>query len=320
MTYLLFLLGFGLLILGADWLVKGASSMARKLSISELVIGLTIVAFGTSTPELVVSVTASIRQAPELAIANVVGSNIFNIFIIIGIAAMIRPVPVLASTVWKEIPFSLLSAIILLVLSLDLVLDGQGPNTLGRTDGLVLLAFFLIFLVYSFDLARKGEIQPDHDVPAQVFPVWKSVLFFMGGLGLLVLGGRWVVNGASAIGLLLGMSQAMIGLTIVAAGTSLPELVTSAMAAYRNKPEIAIGNAIGSNIYNIFFILGTSATIHPLPYDTAQMSDTLVMMAAYILLFLLVILGRHFRTVTRWEGAAMVAAYIGFITVSAILR
>jgi cation:H+ antiporter len=320
MTYLLFLLGFGILIFGAELLVRGASSIARRLKVPELVIGLTIVSFGTSTPELFVNVTAAVNRAAELAIANIVGSNIFNIFIIIGIAAMIRPIPVLASTTWKEIPFSLLAALVLLFSSLDLFLDGRGPNILGRIDGLTFLAFFVIFMVYTFDLARKGSIRPEKEVDTSEMAVWKSISLFIIGIGLLYLGGRWIVNGASAVGALLGMSEALIGLTIVATATSLPELVTSAVAAYRSKPEIAIGNAIGSNIYNILFILGISATIHPLPYGHAQMKDTLVMMAAHIVLFLFVILGKRYSTISRWEGAALVFAYLAFITVSVIMQ
>lgn len=320
MTLLLFFLGFGILIFGADLLVRGASSFARRLNVPELVIGLTIVSFGTSTPELFVNVTASVNKAAELAISNVVGSNIFNIFIIIGVAAMIRPIPILASTIWKEIPFSLLSAFVLLFSSLDLLLDGRGPNILGRIDGLTFLAFFVIFMVYTFDLTRKGSISPDKEAPSGEMPIWRSLLFFGLGLVMLFIGGRWIVNGASAVGTMLGMSEALIGLTIIATGTSLPELVTSAVAAYRSKPEIAIGNAIGSNIYNIFFILGISATIHPLPYGHAQMKDTLVMMGAHIALFLFVILGKRYSTITRWEGAALILAYLIFIVVSVIMQ
>jgi len=313
MEYFLFLAGFGLLIYGADLLVSGASNLARKLNISEIVIGLTIVSFGTSAPELFISVTASISGSAELAIANVLGSNIFNIFVIIGAAAIVQPIPVLKTTTWKEIPFSLLSAIILGVCSLDLLLDGQGANSLGRIDGMVFLAFFIIFIVYSFDLAKKGGEVVPATVRATSRPLWQSAGLFLAGLAMLFVGGRWIVGGADEVGRLIGLSESVIGLTIVATATSLPELVTSIIAARRNNPDIAIGNAIGSNIFNIFLILGVSSVIHPLPYGPAQMTDTWVVLVAHVILFLFVLIGRRHRTVSRLEGMLLILAYILFI-------
>lgn len=323
MVFFLFILGFIVLIYGADLLVSGASSMARRYNIPEIIIGLTVVSIGTSAPELFISLTASIEHAPELAIGNVLGSNIFNVFVIIGIAALIKPIPVLQSTTWKDIPFSLMAAVLLGVCSLDVIIEGQGNNELGRIDGIVFLTLFVLFIVYSFNAARAGQgVQvgiPQSDKRAPM-KLWKSLLFTVAGVLMLFLGGKWIVGGADDVGRMLGLSEAVIGLTIVATATSLPELVTSIVAARKNNPDIAIGNVIGSNIFNIFLILGLSAIFTPLPFDNAQLMDGGMVILSHFVLFLFIWLGRRQYTISRIEGFLMVLVYIIYISWALLIR
>lgn len=303
--------GLALLIFGANWLVEGASSIAKKFGISPLTIGLTVVAFGTSMPELVVNLIASITGSTELAIGNVVGSNTFNIFMILGIAALIKPIAVQAKTVKIEVPFSLLAAVVLLIVANDAFLNGDSRSILSRADGLILLCFFIIFMFYNFINARK----PNHDdeVVIKRRGITLSSLMVAGGLILLFLGGKFIVEGSVAIATALGVSQSLIGLTIVAAGTSLPELATSAVAAYKNNPDIAVGNAVGSNIFNIFLILGISSTINPLPFYASSNIDILVTCLASILLFVFVLVGPG-KQIDRREGGLFVAIYLIYMT------
>ena len=311
LTYLLFLLGFVLLIKGADWLVNGASAIARKFSVSDLVIGLTVVAFGTSTPELFVNIVASLRGNSDIAIGNVLGSNISNVFLILGISAVIFPLAVSKGTVWKEIPFSLLAVIVLGLMVNDQMIDGSASSLLTRIDGLVLLAFFIIFLYYSFSIAKAIDGMDDH-VPAKTSGAAISILLIIGGLIGLTLGGKWIVDGAVALAQRFGMSESLIGLTIVAVGTSLPELATSAMAAYKKNVEIAVGNVVGSNIFNIFFVLGISATIKPLPIRAESNLDIGVVIVASLLLFFFMFTGEK-RSLDRWEGVVFLFFYGGYI-------
>ena len=311
LTYFLFLLGFVLLIKGADFLVDGASAIARRFNISDLVIGLTVVAFGTSTPELFVNIVASARGNTEIAIGNVLGSNISNTFLILGISAIIYPLSVSKGTVWKEIPFSLLAAIVLGLMANDQVIDGDGSSLLTRIDGLVLLAFFTIFLYYSFSIAKAIEGLDEH-VPAKATSFVKSILLVIAGLIGLTLGGKWIVDGAVTLAKSFGMSESLVGLTIVAVGTSLPELATSAMAAYKKNVDIAVGNVVGSNIFNIFFVLGISATIKPLPFQTKSNLDIAVVTVSSLLLFLFMFTGKK-RSLNRWEGIVSLFLYGGDI-------
>jgi len=230
LPYLLIIAGFILLIKGADFLVNGASSIARRINVSDLVIGLTIVAFGTSTPELFVNIFASIKGNTDIDIGNVLGSNIANIFLILGVSAVIYPLIVTKGTVWKEIPFSLLAILVLGILANDLLIDKSNSSALLRTDGLVFLSFFIIFLYYSGSIAKRIEGMEEH-VPSKQYGLVKSLLWVMLGLTSLTLGGKWIVDGAVKLATRFGMSQSLVGLTIVAVGTSLPELATSAMAA-----------------------------------------------------------------------------------------
>ncbi len=309
-TYVLFIIGFVLLIKGADLLVDGASSIAKKLKISAIVIGLTIVAFGTSMPELIVNIFASVNGNTEIAIGNILGSNIANILLILGISAIIYPLATKRNTVWKEIPLSLLAAIILGVMANDMLIDGVSFSGLTRIDGIILIAFFIIFLYYTFGIAKiSGEAT---DTNIKEFGRLKSLIYIICGLVGLAVGGKWIVDGAVKIAELFNVSQSLIGLTIVAIGTSLPELATSAVAAYKKQTDIAIGNVVGSNIFNIFWILGVSSMIRPLPFAASAGIDILMTIFASLILFAIMFVGKK-HTVERWQGVLMVVIYIGYI-------
>lgn len=310
MTYFLFIMGFIILIKGADLLVEGASSVAKRLNVSSLVIGLTIVAFGTSTPELFVNVFASIQGNSEIAIGNILGSNIANILLILGVSAIIYPLTVQSTTIWKEIPFSLLAAIILGILANDLLIDHKEKSELTRSDGLVLIGFFIIFLYYVFSIAKKSENTENNGF--KQFSIVKSAAYIFIGLTGLVLGGTWIVNGAVEIASQFGVSEYLIGLTVVAIGTSLPELATSAVAAYKKNTDIAIGNVVGSNIFNIFWVLGLSAAIKPLPFQPSGNIDIVTAVISSILLFALLFVGKK-HLLEKWQGAMFLLLYAGYI-------
>ena len=307
LAYVLFGIGFVFLIKGADFLVDGASSIARRMKISDLVIGLTVVAFGTSTPELFVNLIASLKGNTDIAIGNVLGSNISNILLILGISALIYPLSVGKGTVWKEIPLSLLAAILLGIMANDRLIDRANASTLTRIDGLVFIAFFIIFLYYSFSIAKQIKGTEDH-VPTKEHSWKKSLILVGSGLVGLALGGKWIVDGAVHVARSLGMSESLVGLTIVAVGTSLPELATSAVAAYKKNVEIAVGNVVGSNIFNIFFVIGISSMVKPLPFHTKSNIDIGVVILASLLLFMSMFTG-HTRRLDRWEGAAFIFLY-----------
>ena len=312
LLYILLVIGFILLIKGANFLVDGASSIGKRLNISELVIGLTVVAFGTSTPELFVNIFASIKGNTDIAIGNVLGSNIANIFLILGISALIFPLAVGKGTVWKEIPLSLLAALLLGAMASDRLIDKSDTSALTRIDGLVFLAFFIIFMYYSFGIAKRIDGIDSH-LPQKQHGLLKSLLLIVGGLVGLVVGGNLIVSGAVHIASSLGVSQSLIGLTIVAVGTSLPELATSAVAAYKRNVEIAVGNVIGSNIFNIFFVLGLSSIIKPLPFHPSSNVDIGTVILASLLLFLWMFTGKR-RSIDRWEGIIFLVLYVGYIT------
>lgn len=311
MTYVLLFVGFVFLIKGAGFLVDGASSLAKKLNISNLVIGLTIVAFGTSAPELFVNLFASFRGSTDIAIGNIVGSNIVNTLFILGIAATIYPLRVSKGTVWKEIPLSLLAVVLVFVMANDVLVDGAGFNSLTRSDGAALIAFFFIFLYYTFGIAKNGNTDDDQAAPKE-FSGWVSASYITLGLMGLVVGGQWIVNGATAIAASFGLSDALIGLTIVAIGTSLPELATSAVAAYKKNSDIAVGNVVGSNIFNVFWILGISSIIKPLPFRPELNFDLWAVVAASVLLFVWMFLGKR-HTLERWQGVVFVLLYIAYV-------
>lgn len=312
---ILFLIGGLLLILlGANGLTDGAASVAKRFHIPSIVIGLTIVAFGTSAPELTVSVSSALKGSADIAIGNVVGSNIFNTLMIVGCTALFAPIVITRNTLRKEIPLCILSSIVLLICANDIFLDHAKENVLSISDGLILLCFFAIFMGYTFAIAsRSNDTTPEEDEVKSI-PMWKSTLFIIGGLAALIFGGQWFVEGASNIARNLGVSESIIGLTLVAAGTSLPELATSIVAALKKNPEIAIGNVIGSNLFNIFFVLGCSASITPLPLSGINNFDLLTLVGSGILLW---IFGLFFakRTITRIEGSILILCYIAYTAV-----
>lgn len=308
--YILFLLGFILLIKGADWLVSGASSLAYRFRVSDLVVGLTIVAFGTSAPELIVSLLASMDGNTTLAISNVTGSNIANILLILGISATIHPLTVQKNTTWKEIPFALLAVLVLFLLANDQIIDGANISTISRIDGFVLISFLVIFLYYIFGTTLESSEKKE--VSNESFNSLKVTLQIIVGLIILVVGGKWIVDGAVFFANSFGVSESLIGLTIIAVGTSLPELATSIVAAYKKNSDIAVGNIVGSNIFNIFWILGISAIITPLSFNLNANIDVLVAISATLLLFSTLFLGKK-HTVEKWQGVVFVLIYILYI-------
>lgn len=311
LVYVFLVLGFVFLIKGADLLVEGASSVAKKFGISSLVIGLTIVAFGTSAPELIVNILASLKGSTDIAIGNILGSNIANILLILGISAIIFPLAVKRGTVWKEIPLGLLAVIVAGVMVNDKLIEGASFSGLTRIDGFILLSFFIIFLYYTFSIS-KAEPGTEEEPEIKESPVGLSVLKIILGLIGLTLGGKWIVDSSISIAGALGISEAVIGLTVVAIGTSLPELATSAVAAFRKNTDIAVGNVVGSNIFNIFWILGVSALISPLPFSSALLPDIIITIIATLLLFLFMFIGKK-RLLERWQGIVFVIIYICYI-------
>jgi cation:H+ antiporter len=312
LTYFLFVIGFVLLIKGADFLVDGASALAARLRVSALIIGLTVVAFGTSAPELIVNVYASIQGATEIAVGNILGSNIANTFLILGISAIIYNLVVTKDTVWKQIPLCLLAAVVLGILANDALIDNSNRSVLSRTDGLVLLTFFFIFMYYVFETARKQRNESEA-AETKRQSLTKALFIVFLGLIALSLGAKWIVDGAVKIAEMLGTSQALIGLTIVAVGTSLPELATSAMAAYKKNADLAVGNIVGSNIFNIFFILGVSSIIRPLPFEPVTNVAIGVTIISSLLLFIAMFTGRERNLLERREGIIFVILYFGYI-------
>lgn len=308
-TYLLLLLGFVFLIKGADLLVDGSSSIAKRVGVSDLVIGLTIVSFGTSAPELIVNIIASLKGAGDIGIGNILGSNIANIFLILGIAAMIYPLKVKREITWKQIPLNFLAAVVLFIMANDILIDGADQSILTRIDGLILISFFTIFIYYTIHLARAEK---NGEEKTEKRSVGSASLMTIIGIVALAFGGQWVVNSAVTIASSFGLSEALIGLTIVAVGTSLPELATSAVAAYKKNTDIAIGNVVGSNIFNIFWVLGLSAVIKPLPFKEMINTDILVFMGATVLLFAFSFTGGRHK-IDRLEGGIFLVAYIAYI-------
>jgi len=308
--FAILILGFVLVVKGADFLVDGGSALARRLHVSDLAVGLTVIAFGTSLPELFVNVFASARGNPEIALGNILGSNTANILLILGISAVIFPLQVKKGTVWKEIPFSLLAVLVLAVMMNDSWFDKKNSYLLTRSDGLVLIAFFVVFLYYSAGIAKEDERLSKASV--KYFSLPKAIAWIISGLILLIGGGKLIVDGAVYVAGKFGLSQSLIGLTVVAIGTSIPELATSVTAAIKKNPEIAVGNVVGSNIFNIFFILGISSFIRPLPIHPRADIDIAVVFIATVILFVCMFTGKR-RILDRWEGALLLAFYTGYV-------
>ena len=301
MDIVLLIGGLLLILVGANALTDGAASVAKRFNISSLVIGLTIVAFGTSAPELTVSVVSALKGSSDIAIGNVVGSNIFNALMIVGCTAAIVPISVTKGTLSKEIPLCVLASIVLFICANDVLINGASHNSISSSDGMLLLCFFAIFLGYTFAIAHNGEENGESTI--KIMPIWKASLFIIGGLAGLIYGGQFFVDGASGIARGLGVSESIIGLT----------LATSVVAALKKNPEMAIGNVIGSNLFNIFFVLGCSATITPMNIQGITNLDLGVMIGSCVLLY---IFGLFFkkRTITRPEGILLIACYIAYIT------
>ncbi len=312
---LLIMLGFVFLIKGADLLVEGSAALAIRLSVSEIVIGLTVVSFGTSAPELIVNILASIQGKSDITMGNVIGSNIINILLILGVAGLLKPILTEKNTVWREIPFSLLAAVALFIASNDAYF-GDGPDRISRGEGLLFLLFFIIFITYSF--AISGIEFRDQAEIRTLSPA-KITLFMLSGLAGLVGGGKLVVDNAVDIARLLNVSEKVIGLTIVAIGTSLPELFTSAVAAFKGKSDIAMGNIVGSNIFNIFFILAVSSIIRPISFTPQLNVDIVVLIAASVILFLTMFIG-NVRKLDRGEALIFLVFYLVYFIFLMIRR
>ena len=306
LSFGLLIVGFVVLILGADWLVSGASGLAKRLNVPDLVIGLTVVAFGTSAPELMVNLMAAFNNESEIALTNILGSNTINTFIILGISALIYPIKSQKSSRQYEIPWSMFAGLIILVMGTECFGLCGGDAIISRLDGVVLLLIFSLFMYYTLKMAKNNtENQEEGFLPMKI---WKAVLLIAVGLVALVVGGKVIVINAVSIAQAFGVSQAVIGVTVVALGTSLPELATSAIAAFKKNPDLAIGNVIGSNIFNVFFVLGISAVIRPLPSYSNLWIDASLAALGSLLLLLFVSTNRH-KELKRWQGAFFLACY-----------
>jgi cation:H+ antiporter len=305
--------GFACLVFGANWLVDGASSLAKKYNVSDLAIGLTIVAFGTSAPELVVNIVGSVNGYSDIVVGNIIGSNNFNLFIILGISGLILPISVQSSTAWKEIPISLFVAVLMLFLINDFTFSE--PSSLGRFEGVIMLILFLLFLYYVFNQMKNDPNIQSDIVPKSTPKIWGLIAI---GLSGLIIGGHLVVTNAVNVANSLGVSEKIIGLTIVAAGTSLPELVTSVVAATKKNGDIAIGNVIGSNIFNILLILSISSIINPIEFNPKFNTDLFILIGGTIFLLIAMITGKR-KKLDRWEAALLLMFYVSY-TVFLVMR
>lgn len=307
---ILLLAGFVILVKGADFLVSGSSSIAKKFNISNLAIGLTVVALGTSTPELIVSVISAINGKSDAAFGNIIGSNIFNLLFILGVSGLIYPLVVQRNTIKYEVPISLLATVVMLLLVNDQFFTKGASMELSRGESMVLLIGFGLFLLYVYR-SMSGATDLDEGGKIKIYSTWMSIGLVIAGLAMLVGGGKLVVDNAIAIAHQAGLSERIIGLTILAAGTSLPELATSAVAAYRKNTDIAIGNVVGSNIFNVLFILGTTGLIHPVSFNTALNFDIFILLASTVILMIFMFtMGR--RQLDRWEAFMLLGGYVTY--------
>jgi len=315
LVYILFVIGFILLIKGADWLIKGSASLAKRFRVSDMVIGLTVVSIGTSAPELIVNVIASINGNSGIAIGNIFGSNISNVLLILGLTAIVYPIPIRKNTIRTDIPFVLVATLLVGFLANAQIIFWEGANIKTELyfsfwDGLILLLFFGIFLIYAFQINKRTEEIPELS-PEAKSPAFSSFLVLI-GIACLFFGGKWVVEGAVNIAAVIGLSEGFVGLTIVAVGTSLPELVTSVIAARQKNVDIAVGNIVGSNIFNLLWVIGISAMINPLKFTVLNNVDILVMLFTSILILLVVTLNKRFH-ITRLSGFIFVGFYLAYI-------
>lgn len=330
----LFLIGLAAIVKGADWLTDGAASIARKFGIPTLVVGLTIVAMGSSAPELVVSVVSAIQGNVDIALGNVVGSNIFNTLAIMGVTAMVCPIVVERGNIRNDVPFAVLASVAVFITAFDSLFNGRLTNAAGtdtimqqniisRTDGLLLLCMFAIFMSYTMSIAKRGNGTSTAEEPTASdekdtteMPTWKCVVWIITGLAGLIIGGNWLVGGASGLASMMGISQSIIALTIVSAGTSAPELAASVMAARKGDTAMALGNVVGSNVFNVFFVLGTAATIHPLGIGGITLFDIATLLISSLTLWALCTFGKTHYTLTRAEGGILaVMAVIYYVVI-----
>ncbi|MFW0837439.1 MAG: calcium/sodium antiporter [Candidatus Komeilibacteria bacterium] len=312
LTYILFIIGFIFLIKGADLLVDGASSLAKKLHIPDIIIGLTIISFGTSLPELIVNILAVLRGSSDIGLGTVIGSNISNIALVLGFTAIVYPLSVRHSTIWREIPYSMVAALILLLISSDSFFNNVLNSSINRVDGIILLIFFVLFVAYTvgvFVRHRRMHLDDETDITHNNAKI--ALMIIIGLIGLYY-GGQWVVNGAVAIAHVFGLSEFVISATIIAIGTSLPELVTSLVAAFKRNLDMAIGNIVGSNIFNILLILGIASIIQPLRVPNLLWLDIVYLIGLSVVLFVFLAIGKK-RELERWQGFALVFIYLGYI-------
>lgn len=316
MDILLLIIGLALILAGANFLTDGSAALAQRFRVPEFIIGLTIVAVGTSTPELVVSVLSAIAGKSDVAIGNVVGSNIFNVFLILGVCALIRPLPLTAGNIRRDIPFGVATSLLLLVLAMDSWFKAGAVDRIGRLDGILMLVIYLLLMTYT--IRATGRTAPA-DSPAdgsqtQKRPMagWLMAVMIIGGLAGLIFGGELFLDNATALARRMGISESVIAITLVAGGTSLPELASSVVSLLKGKSDMALGNVIGSNIANILLILGLSATIHPLTMGGITLVDLLVVLLSAVLLFLAAFTFRR-RAVDRWEGVLFLVIYAAYI-------
>jgi cation:H+ antiporter len=311
LSIVLLLIGFVVLIFGADKLVDAASGLAANFGIPNIVIGLTVVAFGTSAPELVVNVFAAINGSSEMVMGNVLGSNIFNVLGILGISALVFPLAVKSNTTWIEIPLSFLAALVVLIVANDFLFNAGNTNLISFGDGVIMLLFFSVFLVYNIMVSKQpGGVSESIEISK--FSTGSAILWIVIGLAGLVLGGKLIVDNAVSLAVEFGLSQRLIGLTIVSIGTSLPELATSIAAVRKKKVDIAIGNVVGSNIFNIFFVLGVSSIVNPVVISEPNFIDIYMNILASLLLFLFLFTGKG-RKLERWEGAILLVLYVVYL-------
>ena len=311
MNVILLIVGLVLILVGANYLTDGSAALARRFNISEFIVGLTIVAIGTSTPELVVSVISALHGSGDMAIGNVTGSNLFNGLLILGITTLIRPVSLTSDNIKKDIPLGILASIVLLVVCCDVLLGSDLRNNIGRDEGIILLLLFVIFISYTIFSAKAPEVEEAAE-EQKPMPIWLMLIMIVGGLAGLVFGGNLFQTSAVEVARALGVSESMIAITLLAGGTSLPELAASAVSAFKGKSEMAMGNVLGSNISNIFLVLGASATITPLSLGGITMVDLLTVLGASILLWITAFSFKR-NKIDRPEAVILIVAYIAYI-------
>lgn len=316
LAIILLIVGLAILVFGADYLVKGAASLSRRMKIPTIVVGLTVVAFGTSAPELIVNIMSALNGTADIALGNIIGSNITNILLILGLAALFVNLSVQKGTAWKEVPFAFLGVLVILFLSQDILFSGATENVLTRSEGLVILGFFAIFMYYIFEIATRKDRQDSfiEKNEIEMFSMKLSIIYTLLGLVGLFLGGKLLVDNAVLLAQMAGMSEFLIGLTIVAIGTSLPELATTIIAARKGQADLAVGNIVGSNIFNIFWILGLTSIITPIPVSSQALFDLIACGFATLLLFAFMFIGKKHQ-LEKSQGIIFILLYIVYMAI-----